>query len=61
MMSSSGLYYNYCMLVPFGYKLRTNLSTNALKDVLLELVYSSFLSFISSFQDIKSQKCTKLF
>jgi len=40
-MSSMGLYYNHYTLEPFGHKLRANMNTNALKTVLLELVYSS--------------------
>jgi hypothetical protein len=35
--------------------------TNALKNVLLMLVYLSFLSLVTSFLHIKSLKCTKLF
>jgi hypothetical protein len=61
MMSSRVLYYNNCVLEPFGHKLDINMNTNALRTVLIELVYSSFLSFVSSFHGINSPKCTKLF
>jgi hypothetical protein len=60
-ISSMGLYYNHCVLDPFGHELRTNMNINTLKTVLFHLVYSSFLSFVSTFRDNKSPKCTKLF
>jgi hypothetical protein len=61
MIYSMGLYYNHRVLEPFGHNLCIIMNTNALKTILLELVHSSFLSFVSSFHDIKSSKCTMLF
>jgi hypothetical protein len=61
MISSMGLYYNHCVPEPFGLKLRTNKNTNALKTVHLELLNSSFLSFIASLHHIISPKCSELF
>jgi hypothetical protein len=56
--SSMGLYYNHCMLEPFGHELHTNMNTDELKTVHLQLLYSRFLSFIASFCHIKSPKCS---
>jgi hypothetical protein len=53
MISYVGLYYNHPVLEPFGHECRTKMNTNTMKTVLLQLVYSSFLSFGSSFHDIK--------
>jgi hypothetical protein len=61
MIPSMGLYYNHCVLDPFGHELRTNMNINTLKSIPFQLVYSSFLSFVSTFRDNKSPKCTKLF
>jgi hypothetical protein len=61
MISSMGLYRNHCVLEPFGHELCTNMNTNALKNVHLELLYSSFQSFIASFHHIKSPKCSMIF
>jgi hypothetical protein len=38
-----GLYYNHCVLELYGNELCTNMNTNALKTVLVQLVHSSFL------------------
>jgi hypothetical protein len=61
MISSMGLYYNHNVSEPFGLELRTNMNINALKIVQLELLYSTFLSFIASFHHIISPKCSELF
>jgi hypothetical protein len=59
MISSLVLYYNHCMIDPLGHELRTNMN-NTLKIILLQLVYSSFLAFLSPFRDNTSPKCTKV-
>jgi hypothetical protein len=55
------LNYNFSMLERLEHEFRAKKHTHALKTILLLFVYSSFLSFIVSFQHIKSSKCTKLF
>jgi hypothetical protein len=61
MISPMCLYYNHCVLDQFRLELRTNMNTNAMKTVHLQLLNSTFQSFIASFGHIKSPKCTKLF
>jgi hypothetical protein len=48
------LYNNICVLEQLGHKLRTKIYTNALKLYFLFLFIQVLLSFISSFQHIKS-------
>jgi hypothetical protein len=60
-MSSWVLYYNHCVFESAEDKLGTNMNTNAVRTLLLELVYSSFRSIVFLFHDIKSQKNIKLF
>jgi uncharacterized membrane protein YesL len=54
------LYYNFLVLEPLEHGLHTMMNTNALKIILFCYFFSSFLSFIVSFQHIKSQKYIKL-
>jgi hypothetical protein len=61
MMYSVDLYHNLCLLEQLGHELRTNMKTNALKTVLIILIYSSFQSFVASSHHTKSPKGTKLF
>jgi hypothetical protein len=60
-MYSMDLYYNFFTLEPLRHELRTNMNTNTLKIILLLFVYSSFLSSVAAFQNVKSPKCTKIF
>jgi hypothetical protein len=60
-MYSMNLYYNIYVLEPLGHRLRAKMNTNALETMLILFVYSSFLSFVTSFKHIKLSKCTKLF
>jgi hypothetical protein len=55
------LYDDHCVFDPSGHELRTNIKMNALKTVLLMLVYSYFLSFMASIHHIKTSKYTNLF
>jgi hypothetical protein len=61
MMYSMSLFNNICVLEPLGRELHTNMNTNALENILPLLLYSSFVSFVNSFQHIKSPKCINLF
>jgi hypothetical protein len=47
-----GLYDNLTVFKPLGHELHTNMNTNALKPLLLTLVYSYFLSFVASIHQI---------
>jgi hypothetical protein len=61
MRYSMDLYDNLTVFKPLGHELHTKMNTNALKPVLLTLVYSYFLSFVASIHQIKKQKSTNLF
>jgi hypothetical protein len=61
MMSSRILYYNHCVLELFGQKLCTNNNANALRTVLLELVYSSFYHLYPHFMALNHQNAQNNF
>ena len=47
-----GLYDNLTVFKPLGHELHANMSTDALKPLLLTLVYSYFPSFVASIHRI---------
>jgi hypothetical protein len=54
-----GLYYNRRVIEPLGQQFHAKNEYTASKIVLFRLIYSSFVSFIVSFQQIKSSKHRK--
>jgi hypothetical protein len=58
-MHSIDLYYNLLVIEPLG-QIAHNDEYNCIKNYSFLLLFSSLLSFIASFQYIKSQKYTKL-
>jgi hypothetical protein len=52
------LYNNITMHEPLGHELRTEMHTNTLETIFSLFVYTSFLSFVALFQQIKSLKST---
>jgi hypothetical protein len=57
-MYSLDLYNNISMHESLGHELHIKMHTNTFKTILLLFVYSSFLSFVTLFQQTKSLKST---